>query len=290
MSDHKEPETVHQTRRAAGEDAYIPLSELHAFAGHPFKVMRDAAMEELVQSVRANGVLSRIIVRPRRAGGYEIISGHRRTEAARLAGLTEIPAEVRPDLDDDAAVIAMIESNLRQRSRLLPSERAFAYRMMREALAHQGVAAKGGRHTREEIADKYGESPRQVARFIRLTNLNRPLLELVDRGRLQMGVAVEISYLDTETQCWIMDNFEATGKAPSIAQVGELRRRYGEGALTQEVFAEIMLREERETTCGEKDFIRCVREEYFPDMTPGDVMEKLWELIRNYRHRQNLNL
>ena len=194
MSDHKEPETVPQTRRAAGEGTYIPLSELHAFPGHPFKVMRDAAMEELVQSVRANGVLSRIIVRPRRAGGYEIIAGHRRSEAARLAGLTEVPAEVRRDLDDDAAVIAMIETNLKQRTRLLPSERALAYRMMRDALAHQGVSSGNGRHSREKIADKYGESPRQVVRFIRLTSLNRPLLELVDRGKLQMGAAVEVSY------------------------------------------------------------------------------------------------
>ena len=240
MSDHKEPETVPQTRRAAGEGAYIPLSELHAFPGHPFKVMRDAAMEELVQSVRANGVLSRIIVRPRRAGGYEIIAGHRRCEAARLAGLTEVPAEVRRDLDDDAAVI--------------------------------------------------GESPRQVARFIRLTSLNRPLLELVDRGKLQMGAAVEISYLDTETQCWVMDHFEATGRTPAIAQARELRRAYGEGALTQEAFAGIMLREEGKEAGGEKGFVRRMREEYFPNMTAGDVMEKLRELVEAYQRRQNLNL
>ena len=290
MSDHKEPETVPQTRRAAGEGTYIPLSELHAFPGHPFKVMRDAAMEELVQSVRANGVLSRIIVRPRRAGGYEIIAGHRRSEAARLAGLTEIPAEVRRDLDDDAAVIAMIETNLKQRTRLLPSERALAYRMMRDALAHQGVSSGNGRHTREEIADKYGESPRQVARFIRLTSLNRPLLELVDRGKLQMGAAVEISYLDTETQCWVMDHFEATGRTPAIAQARELRRAYGEGALTQEAFAGIMLREEGKVAGGEKDFMRRMREEYFPNMTAGDVMEKLRELVEAYQRRQNLNL
>lgn len=291
MSDHKEPETVPQTRRAAGEGAYIPLSELHAFPGHPFKVMRDAAMEELVQSVRANGVLSRIIVRPRRAGGYEIIAGHRRCEAARLAGLTEVPAEVRRDLDDDAAVIAMIETNLKQRTRLLPSERALAYRMMRDALAHQGVSSGNGRHTREEIADKYGESPRQVARFIRLTSLNRPLLELVDRGKLQMGAAVEISYLDTETQCWVMDHFEATGRTPAIAQARELRRAYGEGALTQEAFAGIMLlREEGKVAGGEKGFVRRMREEYFPNMTAGDVMEKLRELVEAYQRRQNLNL
>lgn len=291
MSDQKEPETVPQTRRAAGEGTYIPLSALHAFPGHPFKVMRDAAMEELVQSVRANGVLSRIIVRPRRAGGYEIIAGHRRSEAARLAGLTEVPAEVRRDLDDDAAVIAMIETNLKQRTRLLPSERALAYRMMRDALAHQGVSSGNGRHTREEIADKYGESPRQVARFIRLTSLNRPLLELVDRGKLQMGAAVEISYLDTETQCWVMDHFEATGRTPAIAQARELRRAYGEGALTQEAFAGIMLlREEGKVAGGEKGFVRRMREEYFPNMTAGDVMEKLRELVEAYQRRQNLNL
>lgn len=290
MNDHTKTANAPQTRQDAGESMLVALDELHAFPGHPFKVMRDAAMEGLVQSVRANGVLSRIIVRPRRAGGYEIIAGHRRSEAARLAGLTAIPAEVRRDLDDDAAVIAMIETNLKQRPRLLPSERALAYRMMRDALAHQGVSAEGGRHTREEIADKYGESPRQVARFIRLTALNRPLLELVDRGKLQMGAAVEISYLDTETQCWIMDNFEATGEAPAIAQAREMRRVYGEGALTQEVFTEIMLREERGKTGGEKDFIRRMREEYFPNMTTGDVMEKLRELAETWQRRQNLNL
>lgn len=290
MNDHTKTANAPQTRQDAGESMLVALDELHAFPGHPFKVMRDAAMEELVQSVRANGVLSRIIVRPRRAGGYEIIAGHRRSEAARLAGLTAIPAEVRRDLDDDAAVIAMIETNLKQRPRLLPSERALAYRMMRDALAHQGVSAEGGRHTREEIADKYGESPRQVARFIRLTALNRPLLELMDRGKLQMGAAVEISYLDTETQCWIMDNFEATGEAPAIAQAREMRRVYGEGALTQEVFTEIMLREERGKTGGEKDFIRRMREEYFPNMTTGDVMEKLRELAETWQRRQNLNL
>lgn len=290
MNDHTKTANAPQTRQDAGESMLVALDELHAFPGHPFKVMRDAAMEELVQSVRANGVLSRIIVRPRRAGGYEIIAGHRRSEAARLAGLTAIPAEVRCDLDDDAAVIAMIETNLKQRPRLLPSERALAYRMMRDALAHQGVSVEGGRHTREEIADKYGESPRQVARFIRLTALNRPLLELVDRGKLQMGAAVEISYLDTETQCWIMDNFEATGEAPAIAQAREMRRVYGEGALTQEAFTEIMLREERGKTGGEKDFIRRMREEYFPNMTTGDVMEKLRELAETWQRRQNLNL
>ena len=197
---------------------------------------------------------------------------------------------MRRDLDDDAAVIAMIETNLKQRTRLLPSERALAYRMMRDALAHQGVSSGNGRHSREKIADKYGESPRQVARFIRLTSLNRPLLELVDRGKLQMGAAVEISYLDTETQCWVMDNFEATGRTPAIAQAKELRRAYGEGVLTQEAFAGIMLREEGKVAGGEKDFVRRMREEYFPNMTAGDVMEKLRELVETYQRRQNLNL
>ena len=124
--------------------------------------------------------------------------------------------------------------------------------MMRDALAHQGVSSGNGRHTREEIADKYGESPRQVARFIRLTSLNRPLLELVDRGKLQMGAAVEISYLDTETQCWVMDHFEATGRTPAIAQARELRRAYGEGALTQEAFAGIMLGRRAKRPAGKR--------------------------------------
>ncbi|MEG1513397.1 MAG: ParB/RepB/Spo0J family partition protein [Clostridia bacterium] len=276
-----------------GEGVVISLDELHPFPGHPFRVMMDEAMQGLVESIKKNGVLNRIIIRPRREGGYEIIAGHRRTEASRIAGLTTIPADLRRDMDDDAAIIAMIETNLKQRPKLLPSERAMAYRMMRDTLAHQGVVIeteKGRqRHTKEEIADCYGESPRQVARFIRLTHLNLPLLELVDTGKLQMGVAVQTSYLDTEAQCWITDHYEHSGELPSASQVKELRKLYDDSALTQAAFDELMLREMPEKP-AKSDFIARIREAHFPDMTAEDVQRKLIELIEADQRRKRLGL
>ena len=181
----------------------VPICELHPFPNQPFKVVHDEAMESLVESIRQNGLLNRIIIRPRDAGGYEIIAGHRRVEAFRMLGYDAIPADLRTDLDDNAAVLAMIETNLRQRPKLLPSERARAYRMMRDALLQQDrpeVASEGGKRIRDEIGDLYGENPRQVTRYIRLTYLTDKLLTLVDTGKLKMGIAIAISYLNSETQ------------------------------------------------------------------------------------------
>lgn len=276
-----------------GEGIIVSLDELHPFPGHPFKVIMDEAMEGLVESIKKNGVLNRIIVRPRREGGFEIVAGHRRTEASRLAGLTTVPADLRRDMDDDAATIAMIETNLKQRPKLLPSERAMAYRMMRDTLAHQGVAIEAEnekrRHTKDEIAESYGESPRQVARFIRLTDLNVPLLDLVDKSKLQMGVAVQLSYLDTEAQCWITDHYERSGELPTASQAKELRRLFDEGALTQAVFDELMLREPPSKPSAEVFLVR-IREAHFPGMTDEDIMDKLTELAEAYQRKQRLGL
>lgn len=281
-----EPESI-------GEGIIVPLDELHPFPGHPFKVIMDEAMNGLVESVKKNGVLNRIIVRPRREGGFQIVAGHRRTEASRLAGLTTIPADLRRDMDDDAATIAMIETNLKQRLRLLPSERAMAYRMMRDTLAHQGVAImtekEKRRHTKNEIAECYGESPRQVARFIRLTYLNVPLLDLVDRAKLQMGVAVQLSYLDTETQCWVTEHYEHSGELPTAVQAKELRKLFDEAALPQAVFDELML-QEPPAKPDKGDFIARIREEHFPGMTDEDIMKKLVELADAHQRKQRLGL
>lgn len=281
-----EPESI-------GEGIIVSLDELHPFPGHPFKVVMDEAMEGLVESIKKNGVLNRIIVRPRREGGFEIVAGHRRTEASRLAGLITIPADLRRYMDDDAATIAMIETNLKQRPKLLPSERAMAYRMMRDTLAHQGVAIEAEkekrRHTKDEIAESYGESPRQVARFIRLTYLNLPLLDLVDRSKLQTGVAVQLSYLDTEAQCWITEHYERSGELPTASQAKELRRLFDEGVLSQAVFDELMLREPPAKP-GADDFLVRIRETHFPGMTDEDIMDKLTELAEAHQRRQRLGL
>ena len=276
-----------------GEGIIVSLDELHPFPGHPFKVVMDEAMEGLAESIKKNGVLNRIIVRPRREGGFEIVAGHRRTEASRLAGLITIPADLRRYMDDDAATIAMIETNLKQRPKLLTSERAMAYRMMRDTLAHQGVAIEAEkdkrRHTKDEIAESYGESPRQVARFIRLTYLNLPLLDLVDKSKLQTGVAVQLSYLDTEAQCWITEHYERSGELPTASQAKELRRLFDDGVLTQAVFDELMLQESPAKPSAD-GFIARIREAHFPGMTDEDIMDKLTELAEAHQRKQRLGL
>ena len=282
--------------------AVVSLHELHPFRGHPFRVVRDADMDKLVESVRVNGVITPAVVRPLKSGGYEIISGHRRAEASRLAGKATIPAMIC-EMDDNAAVIAMVESNLKQRERLLPSERAKSYRMLRDALAHQGVALdtdpKQRKQTKEELAERFGESSSKVMRTIRLTYLNEPLLDMVDTEKLRIGLATQISYLDTEVQCWITDFYEKHGVCPSSAQVRELRSLYEQGKLTQEAFRAVM---EQQTPSGkddaphpsprnqkpQQDFFLKVIDDYFPGLTIDDVKEKIVELIEQYKHRKRM--
>ena len=283
--------------------AVVSLHELHPFRGHPFRVVRDAEMDKLVESVRGNGVITPAIVRPLKSGGYEIISGHRRAEASRLAGKSTIPAMIC-EVDDNAAVIAMVESNLKQRERLLPSERAKSYRMLRDALAHQGIALAPDptqrKQTKDEIAERFGESSSKVMRTIRLTYLNEPLLDMVDAEKLKIGLATQISYLDTEVQCWITDYYEKQGAWPSSAQVRELRYLYEQGKLTQDAFRAVM---EQQAQSGKKDaphpsprnqkpqqddFFLKIIDDYFPGLTIDDVKEKIIELIEQYKHRKRM--
>ena len=224
----------------------IPISELVPFKNHPFKVVDDEAMLRTTESIAQFGVLTPLIARPTEDGSYEIISGHRRAHAAEAAGLTEVPVIVR-DMDDDAAVVLMVDSNL-QREQILPSERAFAYKMKAEALNHQGqrsdltlgqVVPKFKRTT-EEIAAETGDSYKTIQRFIRLTNLIPELLEMVDQKQISFNPAVELSYLKPEEQQLLIDAMDFTQAAPSLSQAQRLKKLSQEGACTEESMRDIL--------------------------------------------------
>ena len=223
----------------------IPISELHAFEGHPFRVVDDEEMQKVVDSVAKFGVLTPLIARPDPDGGYEVISGHRRMHASELAGIETVPVIVR-EMDDDEAIICMVDANL-QRENILPSERAWAYRMKMDAIRHQGLRSdltsatplqKSGKTSRQIIADSFGESHEQVRKYIRLTYLIPELLQLVDEGKMKMRPAVELSYLNVDFQKDVLENIELNDC--SHAQTIRMRRLYEEHSLTPEVIADIM--------------------------------------------------
>ena len=224
----------------------IPVRELIPFKNHPFKVLDDEAMLQTTESIAEYGVLTPLIARPLDNGGYEIISGHRRAHAAELAGLSEVPVLVR-DMDDDAATVLMVDSNL-QRENILPSERAFAYKMKLEAMKHQGsrsdltlgqVVPKFKRST-EAIAEGTGESYKQVQRYIRLTNLVPDLLDLVDCKQISFNPAVELSYLSPEEQETFLQAMDEVQAAPSLSQAQRLKKLAQEGNFTMDAAREIM--------------------------------------------------
>ena len=221
----------------------IPLEELHPFAHHPFKVRDDERMKETAESIREHGVLVPAIARPRPEGGYELISGHRRKYASELAGLKTMPVVVR-NLNDDEATIVMVDSNL-QREQILPSERAFAYRMKLEALKHQGsrTSAQIGQKSTsvQEVADSAGNSIKQVQRFIRLTNLIPPALERVDEKKIAFNPAVEISYLKPDEQSQLLEAMDVAQAPPSLSQAQRIRRYSELGSLTPEKMTRILL-------------------------------------------------
>ena len=228
----------------------IPIAELHPFKDHPFKVLDDEAMQRTVESVAQFGVLAPLVVRPREEGGYEIISGHRRQHAAELAGLKTLPVIVR-NMDDDQAVIQMVDSNL-QRESILPSERAFAYKMKLEAIKNQG--ARSDLTSRQvvgklEAADLVGkssdESGRQVQRFIRLTNLIPELLELVDQKKISFNPAVELSYLTTSEQRDFFEAMQDTQNAPSLSQAQRIKKLSQEGKCSYDAIYDIMVKKRR---------------------------------------------
>ena len=228
----------------------IPLSELYPFKDHPFKVVDDERMQETVESVKEHGVLVPGIARPRPEGGYEIIAGHRRKRASELAGKETMPVIVR-DLDDDAAVIIMVDSNL-QRENILPSERAKAYKMKMDALKHQGARTDltsgqiGTRsRTDEKVADGTGDSARTVQRFIRLTQLEKPLLDMVDEKKIAMNPAVELSYLKPNEQKQLLEAIDLEQATPSLSQAQRMKKFSQEGRLTFDVMDAILIEEKK---------------------------------------------
>ena len=270
----------------------IPIDELHPFTNHPFKVLDDEAMTRTVESIAQYGVLAPLIARPRPDGdGYEIISGHRRQYAAKLAGLETLPVIVR-NMDDDAAVLLMVDSNL-QRETILPSERAFAYKMKLEALKNQGArsdltSSQIGTKLRadEKVAQDLGESRNQVQRFIRLTNLIPELLDMVDEKKISFNPAVELSYLDESQQRDFLEAMNDTQNAPSLSQAQQLKKIAQQGEFSYEKAFDVMGQEKK----SEKDTVTIKNEtlrKYFPrSYTPKQMEEKIIQLLDAWQKKQ----
>ena len=270
----------------------IPIDELHPFTNHPFKVLDDEAMTRTVESIAQYGVLSPLIARPRPEGGYEIISGHRRQYAAKLAGLDTLPVIVR-QMDDDAAVILMVDSNL-QREHILPSERALAYKMKLDAMRRtSGRPSKenprqlvGNFETADIVGKESGESGRQVQRFIRLTNLVPELLDMVDEKKISFNPAVELSYLDESQQRDFLEAMEDTQNAPSLSQALQLKKIAQQGEFSYEKAFDVMGQEKR----SEKDTVTIKNEtlrKYFPrSYTPKQMEEKIIQLLDAWQKKQ----
>jgi ParB family chromosome partitioning protein len=269
----------------------IPIDELHPFTNHPFKVLDDEAMTRTVESIAQYGVLAPLIARPRPEGGYEIISGHRRQYAAKLAGLDTLPVIVR-QMSDDAAVILMVDSNL-QREHIMPSERAFAYKMKLDALKNQGArsdltSCQVGTKFRadESLAENSGESARNVQRFIRLTNLVPELLDMVDEKKIAFNPAVELSYLDESQQRDFLEAMEDTQNAPSLSQAQQLKKMAQQGEFSYEKAFDVMGQEKK----SEKDTVTIKNEtlrKYFPrSYTPKQMEEKIIQLLDAWQKKQ----
>ena len=269
----------------------IPIGELFPFKNHPFKVLDDESMQRTVESVEQYGVLSPLIARPRPEGGYEIISGHRRQHAAQLAGLDALPVIVR-QMDDDAAVLLMVDSNL-QRENILPSERAFAYKMKLEALKNQGarsdltspqVAAKF--RSDDAVAKDQGISGDTVRRYIRLTNLVPELLDMVDEKKIAFNPAVELSYLDTNQQRDFLEAMNDTQNAPSLSQAQRLKKLAQEGHFSYDVAFAVMgeeKKDELDKVVIKNDTLR----KYFPrSYTPKQMEDTIIKLLEQWQRKQ----
>lgn len=273
----------------------IPLSELHPFKNHPFRVVDDEAMQRTVESVAQFGVLAPALARPRPEGGYELVAGHRRMRASELAGLETMPVIVR-QMDDDTATIAMVDSNL-QRETLLPSERAFAYKMKMEAMARRaGRPSKEnsgqvgrdfqGKESREIIAEQTGESARQVQRFINLTNLIPELLDMVDRKEIAFNPAVELSFLKKEEQQGFLEAMDYGQSTPSLSQAQRIKKLSQAGMCTQEAMNTIMNEEKKselDTVTLKNDVLR----KYFPrSYTPKQMQDTIIRLLEQWQKKR----
>ena len=270
----------------------IPIGELFPFKNHPFKVLDDESMQRTVKSVEQYGVLSPLIARPRPEGGYEIISGHRRQHAAQLAGLDTLPVIVR-NMDDDAAVLLMVDSNL-QRENILPSERAFAYKMKLEALKNQGARSdltsgqivQKSKLSIERVAEDAGEGYKTVQRFIRLTNLIPELLDMVDEKKIAFNPAVELSYLDEAQQRDFLEAMNDTQNAPSLSQAQRLKKLAQEGHFSYDVAFAVMgeeKKDELDKVVIKNDTLR----KYFPrSYTPKQMEDTIIKLLEQWQRKQ----
>ena len=270
----------------------IPIGELFPFKNHPFKVLDDESMQRTVESVEQYGVLSPLIARPRPEGGYEIISGHRRQHATQLAGLETLPVIVR-NMDDDAAVLLMVDSNL-QRENILPSERAFAYKMKLEAIKNQGARSdltsgqivQKSKLSIERVAEDAGEGYKTVQRFIRLTNLIPELLDMVDEKKIAFNPAVELSYLDTNQQRDFLEAMNDTQNAPSLSQAQRLKKLAQEGHFSYDVAFAVMgeeKKDELDKVVIKNDTLR----KYFPrSYTPKQMEDTIIKLLDQWQRKQ----
>ena len=270
----------------------IPIGELFPFKNHPFKVLDDESMQRTVESVEQYGVLSPLIARPRPEGGYEIISGHRRQHAAQFAGLDTLPVIVR-NMDDDAAVLLMVDSNL-QRENILPSERAFAYKMKLEAIKNQGARSdltsgqivQKSKLSIERVAEDAGEGYKTVQRFIRLTNLIPELLDMVDEKKIAFNPAVELSYLDESQQRDFLEAMNDTQNAPSLSQAQRLKKLAQEGHFSYDVAFAVMgeeKKDELDKVVIKNDTLR----KYFPrSYTPKQMEDTIIKLLDQWQRKQ----
>lgn len=273
----------------------MPLSDLHPFEGHPFKVLDDELMEQTVESIKQIGVVSPLIVRPDPEGGFEILSGHRRLHAAQLAGLETVPVIVK-EMDDDAAIIFMVDSNL-QRENILPSERAFSYKMKLEAMKHQGqrgdlTSDQVGQKSWavNQLADDANESKTQVQRFIRLTNLIPEILDMVDEKKIAFNPAVELSYLKTSEQKEFLEAMDYAQASPSLSQAQRLKKLSQEGGCTLDAMCEVM----NEIKKDELDHVTIKNEvlrKYFPkSYTPKQMQDTIIRLLEKWQRSKQRDM
>ena len=273
----------------------MPLSDLHPFEGHPFKVLDDELMEQTVESIRQIGVGSPLIVRPDPEGGFEILSGHRRLHAAQLAGLETVPVIVK-EMDDDAAIIFMVDSNL-QRENILPSERAFSYKMKLEAMKHQGergdlTSAQVGPKSwaAQVVAEEAGDSKSQVKRYIRLTNLIPEILDMVDEKKIAFNPAVELSYLKPSEQKEFLEAMDYAQASPSLSQAQRLKKLSQEGGCTLDAMCEVM----NEIKKDELDHVTIKNEvlrKYFPkSYTPKQMQDTIIRLLEKWQRSKQRDM
>lgn len=276
----------------------MPLSDLHPFEGNPFKVLDDELMEQTVESIKQIGVVSPLIVRPDPEGGFEILSGHRRLHAAQLAGLEKVPVIVK-EMDDDAAIIFMVDSNL-QRENILPSERAFSYKMKLEAMKHQAgrpskendsqLGNNFGKLSSEEMAEELGTSKNQIFRYIRLTNLIPEILDMVDEKKIAFNPAVELSYLKPSEQKEFLEAMDYAQASPSLSQAQRLKKLSQEGGCTLDAMCEVM----NEIKKDELDHVTIKNEvlrKYFPkSYTPKQMQDTIIRLLEKWQRSKQRDM